>query len=221
MLEIDYNGQPADLRLSSELGLSEEQELALRTFTWERVLTGENELDSYLEWAEDEFPEQKQEELSQAFATVLEARRRQIASWSPAMRSTALMNAFAELAELGILARGNFSCCGNCASSEIWGERDDSRTWRGYVYFHAQDAERIPEERATYLGYGVFLDAYLPESEWDALSDEAKEHTYTRLVIELMAEAIAVFESHGIEVEWTRDLAVRILLKNIDWYIEV
>lgn len=221
MPQIDYYSQPADLRLSSELALTDEQEGALRAFTWERVLAGDADLDSYLEWACDEFPEYEEQTLRHVFATVCEARRAQIASWPPQLRATALMTAFTELAEIGIVARGNFSCCGTCGSSEIWDERDDSRTWRGYVYFHAQDAERIPAERATYLGYGVFLDAYLPESEWNALSDGAKDLTYTRLVTGLMAEATTVFERHGIEVEWTGDLAVRILLKNVDWYIEV
>lgn len=221
MPQIDYYSQPADLRLSSELALTDEQEGALRAFTWERVLAGDADLDSYLEWACDEFPEHEEQTLRHVFATVCEARRAQIASWPPQLRATALMTAFTELAEIGIVARGNFSCCGTCGSSEIWDERDDSRTWRGYVYFHAQDAERIPAERATYLGYGVFLDAYLPESEWNALSDGAKDLTYTRLVTELMAEATTVFERHGIEVEWTGDLAVRILVKNVDWYIEV
>lgn len=221
MSQIDYYSQPADLRLSPELALTDEQEGALRAFTWERVVAGEADLDSYLEWACDEFPEQEQQTLSEVFATVSEARRTQIASWPPALRTTALMTAFSELAEIGIVARGNFTCCGTCASSEIWDERDDSRTWRGYVYFHAQDAERIPAERATYLGYGVFLDAYLPKSEWDALSDQAKDDTYTRLVRELMSEATDVFQRHGIEVEWTGDLDVRILVQNVDWYIEV
>lgn len=221
MPEIDYYSQPDTLRLGSKLRLSEEQESSLRNFTWERVVAGENDLDSYLEWAMDEFPKQKKKVLTQAFDAALQARRAQIASWSAEGRSTALMRAFDELADLGIVARGNFACCGNCASSEIGGERDDSRTWRGYVYFHAQDAERIPDERVTYLGYGVFLEAYLPESEWDALSDEAKDATYTRLAQELMAEAFTVFERHGIEVEWNRNLGVRILLKNVDWYLEV
>lgn len=185
------------------------------------MLSGENDLDSYLEWAADEFPKRKKKVLTQAFDTVLQARRAQIASWPATMRPTALMSAFAELADLGIVARGNFSCCGNCASGEIWEERDDSRTWRGYLYFHSQDAERIPEDRATYVGYGVFLDAHLPEAEWNALSDQSKDETYTRLVRELMAEAIAVLERHGVAVEWDGDLAVRILLKNVDWFIEV
>lgn len=221
MSQIDYYSQPADLRLNSALALTGEQEEALRAFTWERVVAGETDLDSYLGWAGEEFPDHAEQALSQAFAIVREARRAQIASWPAELRSTALMSAFDELAEIGIIARGNFSCCGTCGSSEIWAERDDSRTWRGYVYFHAQDAERIPEDRATYLGYGVFLDAYVPESEWNALSDEAKDQTYARLVSELMAEATTVFERHGVEVEWTGDLAVRILVKNVDWYIEV
>lgn len=36
-----------------------------------------------------------------------------------------------------------------------------------------------------------------------------------------MAEAFTVFERHGIEGEWNQDLDVRILVQNLDWYIEV
>ncbi len=220
MTAIDYYSQPDGLRLGAELGLTEKQERKLRNFTWERVVVG-NDLDTYLDWAGDEFPKRKKKVLTQAFDTAFQARRAQVASWPADARSTPLMTAFAELADLGIVARGNFSCCGNCASGEIWEERDDSRTWRGYMYFHSQDADRIPDDRTTYVGYGVFLDAYLPESEWDALSDQAKDETYARLVRELMAEATVVLERHGVEVEWDGSLGVRILLKNVDWYVEV
>jgi hypothetical protein len=218
---FDYYSQPDGLRLGSELGLTEKQEHQLRAFTWDRVVKGDNDLDTYLDWATHEFPQLEKKVLTQAFDTVLPARRAQIASWPAETRSTPLMTAFAELADLGILARGNFTCCGSCASLEIWDERDDSRTWRGYIYFHSQDAERIPEDRTTYVGYGLFIDAYLPEWEWDALSKQAKDDTYTRLVRELMAEATIVLERHGVEVEWDGDLKRRILLKNVDWYIEV
>ncbi|MBA3020531.1 hypothetical protein [Propionicimonas sp.] len=216
-----YYVQPEGLRLSDDLGLSEKQERKLRDFTWNRVILGTTEADEFLEWAVEGFPKRKKKVLKAAFDQVLQARRDQQASWPAEVRTTALDRAFAELRELGILAKPNFSCCGNCANHEIWDERDDSRTWRGYVYFHAQDAERIPEDRETYLGYGVFLDGHLPEAEWEALSDEEKDQTYTQLVREVMGEATEVIERHGIEVAWDQDLGVRILLRNVDWYAAV
>jgi hypothetical protein len=216
-----YYDQPEELRLSDDLGLTEKQESRLRNFTWDLVLTGLTDTDEFLEHATEEFPKRKKKVLKAAFAQVVQARHTQQASWPAEASTTPLERAFADLAEIGILGRGNFACCGTCATAEIWDERDDSRTWRGYVYFHGQDAARIPTDRTTYLGYGAFLDAHLAEDEWEALSEDAKDQTYTRLVRDLMGEALPVFEARGIAVEWTGDMAVRILLRDVDWYERV
>ena len=74
-------------------------------------------------------------------------------------RESALTKAFAELAEIGVVARENFTCCGTWGSTEIWDERDESRQWRGYLYYHSQDADAIIQDGQTYVGYGAFLDA--------------------------------------------------------------
>jgi hypothetical protein len=216
-----YSAQPAGLRLSDDLRLNEKQERKLRDFTWDRIIGGENDSDEFLEWAIDEFPKRKKKVLRAAFGQLLDARRSQQAAWPPAVATTQLAKAFDELAEIGVLARQNFACCGTCASAEIGGECDDTRAWRGYVYFHAQDAERIPESRETYLGYGAFLEEYLAEADWNALSDQAKDETYAKIVCELMAEATTVLERHDITVEWNHDLGTRILLRNVDWYAQV
>ena len=61
---------------------------------------------------------------------------------TPKMQKNSNLNrAFAALEEEGVIARQNFTCCGTCASAEIWDEIDDSREWKGYIYFHQQDAE--------------------------------------------------------------------------------
>lgn len=216
-----YYQQPADLRLSDKLGLTEKQERKLRAFTWERILCGIEDSEEFLEWAVDEFPKRKKKVLRAAFDQLLQARRVQQASWPVEVATTSLTRAFDELAEIGVLARQSFACCGTCATAEIWDERDDSRAWRGYVYFHSQDAERIHNTRETYIGYGVFLEEYLREDEWNLLSDQAKDETHARLVRELMAEVSVVLERHQIEVEWDQDLAVRMLLRNVDWFATV
>lgn len=121
-----------------------------------------------------------------------------------------------------MLARENFACCGTCATAEIGDERDDSRQWRGYVYYHAQDAERIPHERQTYIGYGAFLSKFLTEDEWDRLSDAEKDSTYDRIVTELMHnEVFPVFNKRGIAVIWNQDLDTRILLQDVDLFLAV
>ncbi|OKL52245.1 hypothetical protein BSZ39_12615, partial [Bowdeniella nasicola] len=75
--------------------------------------------------------------------------------------------AFDDLESKGVLARACFSCCGTCASSEIWGEFDESRPWQGYVYFHWQDAEALVELRTgpdAGTAIGMFLVKPIPPS---------------------------------------------------------
>ncbi|MCL2090103.1 MAG: cAMP-binding protein [Micrococcales bacterium] len=216
-----YYEQPDGLRLSPSLGLDGEQERELRNYVWEQIVTGVDDADEFCDIAEDEF-ELDEQVLQQAFDQLLTARRAQQEAWPPEVRETALTRAFADLAEIGVIARQAFSCCGTCGSGEIYDERDDSRVWRGYIYFHIQDAERIAESRQTYVGYGAFVESMFSEDEWNALNNTAKDETYLRLVTDLMRNDVTpVLERHGIEVEWDGDLGRRILLKGVDWYADV
>jgi len=67
--------------------------------------------------------------------------------------------AFAALDRKGVIARQNFSCCGNCGSGEIWDEVDAARDAgdpaHGYAFFHMQDTERATEGDGLYLNYGA------------------------------------------------------------------
>jgi len=216
-----YDRQPDGLRLSDSLGLTPDHESELREILWGHIChTGEIEPEELAEWVLDDLSWEPEEgTLHRAWDELVAARRAQIRSWPEEIRVTPLTRAFTELADIGVVAREDFSCCGTCASYEIGGERDDSRTWRGYITFHHQDAERIPDIRETYVGYGVFADAYYPKDEWDALGKTGQEDTYLRLVTDLMRnEVFPVLERHGIEVEWDGKHKKRILLKNVDWY---
>jgi len=216
-----YHIQPAGLRLGPELGLDDEQERELRDTAWEKIITGVADPDEFCALVEGDF-DMEDKVLAQAYEQLLAARREQQRGWPPEVRETALTRAFADLAEIGIVARENFTCCGTCASSEIHDEVDDTRIWRGYVYYHSQDAEWIVEDRSTYIGYGAFLESVMSQDEWNALSDTAKDQTYEHLVIGLMRnEVIPLLERHGIEVEWDGTLVHRILLKGVDWYADV
>ncbi len=216
-----YHVQPDGLRLDPKLGLDDEQERRLRDCAWERIVVGVDDADDFCEYIEGEI-ELDDEVLTQAFDQLLDARRAQQEAWSAEIQTTALTSAFADLAEIGVVAREAFTCCGTCASAEIYDERDDSRVWRGYVYFHSQDAERITEDRQTYVGYGAFLEPVYSADEWNALSAAEKDEAYGRLVTDLMRdEVIPALEGRGIEVEWDGDLGQRILLKGVDWYADV
>ncbi|GAA1505130.1 DUF6891 domain-containing protein [Nocardioides humi] len=215
------NQQPEGFRLPAELGLAPDTEARLRAFLWDQVLTSA-EPDILDIWDEEIAAEGiGDEQADRAFDAVLAARRAQQADWGPD-DVLPLTAAFAALADAGIVARENFSCCGTCASAEIADERDDSRSWRGYVYYHQQDTESLIGSRSTYVGYGAFLDAFMDEQEWLALSDEQKDETYERLTVDLMVgEVIPVLERHGVTVEWNRELHTRILLDDVDTVVRV
>lgn len=212
------NEQPEGLTLPATITTDPEVERELRTVAWEFVTAGRDDLDGYVDWVTDD-DAASEEQAEAAFAFVRAARVAQQADWSD--EPSALDRAFAGLEEIGILARQNFTCCGTCGSAEIGDERDDSRAWRGYVYFHSQDTDSLIESRATYVGYGTFLDAWLPEAEWDAMSGEEKDRYYTETTQGLMAEAQRVVEGEGLSWEWDGQLSRRILIGNADYFVRL
>jgi len=218
---LDPNAQPDGFRLPAALGLDPQVEEALRGEAWRFVVRGDADADAFAECQEDEAEAWGigEDTVRAAFSAVVAARRAQQAAW-PALPKTALTRAFEALAARGIVARENFSCCGTCASGEIFDERDDSRTWRGYVYYHQQDTEGLLDDRSTYIGYGAFLDAWTTEAEWTALPDAERERQYGRIVTALMREeVIPVLEAHGATVTWDGSLGTRIRLDGVDFFV--
>ncbi|MCX6407384.1 MAG: hypothetical protein NTV28_10740 [Propionibacteriales bacterium] len=218
------NDQPAGLVLPSSLRLPADVEEALRDLLWEDVLLGRTEVEDLLELREDEIAELgvTEQQAVDAFRHLVRARREQQAAWSADVARPPLLAAFDDLEAIGVLARPDFTCCGSCATAEIGDERDDSRRWRGYVYFHQQDTETLLETRTTYLGYGVFLAEHLPREEWEALDDAEKDATYARLVGALVSdEVLPVLRRHGLRASWDGDTGTRILLEDVDHYVAV
>lgn len=63
--------------------------------------------------------------------------------------------AFDELESNGFVARMDFACCQTCGHAEIEDERRGAE--HSYVFFHAQDTERLAEDdTALYLAFGCF-----------------------------------------------------------------
>lgn len=216
-----YNKQPDGFRLPAQLGLQSDVEAALRRRAWGIVVAGNHDGGDYFtELAEDEFG-LSEETAKTVWDATVSARRAQQTEWPVDEATTSLSRAFSDLADIGVIARENFSCCGTCAPGEIHDERDGSRVWRGYVYYHMQDTEGLIESGGTYIGYGAFLDAWVPEEEWASLSTDAKDRRYSDIVVGLMDEVVAVFERHGIEVAWNRELQERIYLANVDYYVAI
>ena len=133
-----------------------------------------------------------------------------------------LAAAFADLEAHGVLARGKFSCCGTCASAEIWEEREGSDRWKGYIYYHQQDAENLAESGSTYIGFGSF-EAYPSDEEaWKKLSDEqraAVTRKHEELSLALMLDTvIPTLERYGVKVTWNGSYDTRPRLDNVEVY---
>lgn len=214
----DFNNPPPSYALPADWKLGEEREY-LTEQVWLQVVRGVTDVSEYLDLFEEELDEAgvSEEQARRWFESVIALRRAQQASWGEAPKAR-INAAFEELASIGVVARQDFSCCGTCASGEIWDERDDSRTWRGYVYYHQQDTDSLIESGTTYVGYGVFLDSMYTQKEWEAFPPDEQQSRHERHVRELMAEVQRVLEGHQIEVDWDGDLSRRILLGNVDFF---
>ena len=81
--------------------------------------------------------------------------------WPDVTDCDRLDQAFDDLEEMGVVCRQNFSCCGNCGSSEIWDEirREQARGREitGYAFYHMQTTEGAVEGHGLYLHYGSTL----------------------------------------------------------------
>ncbi|MFN6551723.1 DUF6891 domain-containing protein [Mycolicibacterium septicum] len=212
------NAVPAHATLP-DLQLDAEDRATLTSEIWGMLVTGNDDVEEFLEiYAEDY--ELTEEQLTTAFAALREARLRQQAEIGDYQSRTRA--AFDELNANGVIARADFSCCGTCASAEIGDERDDSRHWSGFIYFHSQDTDRLIEDGSTYVGYGAFEPENFDETAYNQLSDEAKEDLYFSDVARMLDETVfPIVRRHGIEPEWNRDLGTRVLLTNADWYAPI
>lgn len=220
MIPWPYNDRPADLALP-DFGLSPEDAQELTEEIWSSLVTGRDDAEDFADIVQDTWPLTEQQ-LRQAFDLARQARLRQQEQWSTQEVSTNLDRAFAELNEAGILARQNFTCCGTCGAAEIGGERDESRSWRGYLFFHQQDTESLIGTGEVYLSYGVFAPEDFDEEAYERLSDEQKSAQYEADLQRVIGqEAVPRLESHGLRVEWDGDHRKRILVRDAQWFIRL
>lgn len=87
------------------------------------------------------------------------AMKKQVDSEVVRQNREALLKAFADLRKQGLIALANFSCCQNCAGSEIATRIDDmdakhAAKVKGCVYWHNQDEDDLRERGHVALAYG-------------------------------------------------------------------
>ncbi|MFC0027934.1 DUF6891 domain-containing protein [Micromonospora chaiyaphumensis] len=220
MTAWSFNERPEGVRFLTER-IAEPGRAEIERELWDWILRGEDDPDEFVEFFDDD--EQRHdasdEELRAAYEKALVARREQQRQWG-AVRSN-LTRAFADLNELGVLARENFSCCGTCAAAEIHDERDGSRHWQGYLWYHQQDTESLlaSEDGEVYLGYGAYPPADFDEVAYAALPEAEQQARYQVDLERLLDEVVfPVLREHGMRVEWNRKQSTRIRVTGAQWY---
>ncbi|MFF5078433.1 DUF6891 domain-containing protein [Actinoplanes sp. NPDC000266] len=198
-----YNGRPDGARFLPER-IAEPARTEIEDDIWSWVVRGEEDAAEFAGYLEGDDVREgiTDEELASAYDRALAVRRSQQREWGTVHSNLTL--AFAELNDLGVLARQNFACCGTCAAAEIHGERDGSRHWRGYLWFHEQDTESLIAGGALYLGYGAY---------------DAPEAGYQAAVERLMDDVVfPVLHRHGMRPDWNRNLSTRVHVTGAHWY---
>jgi hypothetical protein len=121
--------------------------------------------------------------------------------WPAVTDCDLLDRAFGELERAGIVARQNFSCCGNCGSIEILGEMSKAQgagaKVRGYAFYHMQDTDSAAG------GYGLLLNYGAAERDGES-------------GVRIGNEIVDALQRHGLKTEWDGSWSKRIAVK-LDW----
>jgi Domain of unknown function (DUF6891) len=215
-----YNNRPDGVRFLPDR-IAEPARAEIEDEIWAWVVRGEDDAGSFVDYLDDDEERSgiTDEELAAAYERALDVRRAQQRQWGAVDSNLTL--AFAELNQLGVLARENFTCCGTCAAAEIHDERDESRHWHGYLWYHQQDTESLisSPDGSVYLGYGAYRPRDLAPDTYAALPMDDKQARYQADVERLLDEVVfPVLRDHGMRIEWNRNLATRIRLTGAHWY---
>ncbi|MDP4500772.1 DUF6891 domain-containing protein [Nonomuraea turcica] len=117
-------------------------------------------------------------------------------AWEGETDPERLTRAFTALADAGITAKENFTCCHSCGRTEI---RDaGSLDARGYVFFHSQCTDATAAGHGLTLLYGGFDG---PPATTAAIG----------------RDVVAALRQAGLPVEWNGDPDQAITVTPIDW----
>ncbi|MDY6807869.1 MAG: hypothetical protein SW127_02515 [Actinomycetota bacterium] len=190
----------------------------LRELIRSRLVPGFTGIDEVVsdarDWAEDNG--EATDEVTAEVRRMWDARRAEEAAWTDTGDFGRLRAAFAELDDIGVLARMNFACCAKCATASIDDERTPApdrddwykfREW-AYVFFDEQDAAHLADDDPVlHLSYSGFRPhESVPESVLDAMSDgdtDAEHLAYAQTETLLAEQIVAVLARHELEVSWS------------------
>jgi len=165
-----------------------------------KVAAGFDRPDEIAQSAADVFSDEASPLELEAFAKtevprVIEEHLRAEMDWPSPTDCDRLDAAFAELEANGIVARQDFSCCGNCGVAEIYDEMDQAQKQsmpvRGYTFYHTQDTEAAAEGHGLYLNYGSTEEGETP-------------------AVAVGHEIATTLRKHGLRSRWDGELKQRI-----------
>ncbi|CAM5531146.1 putative protein OS=Streptomyces gougerotii OX=53448 GN=GCM10010227_31040 PE=4 SV=1 [Streptomyces diastaticus subsp. diastaticus] len=118
------------------------------------------------------------------------------ATWQGETDPERVTRAFTALADTGITARENFTCCRGCGHSEIGGEGESDA--RGFVYFHSQCTDSAVAGHGLTLFHGGF--------DGSSATAAAIGH-----------EVVAALQAVGLHTEWDGTPGQAITVAPLDW----
>ncbi|WP_066460246.1 DUF6891 domain-containing protein [Sanguibacter suarezii] len=159
---------------------------------------------------------------------VWQARLAEQSRWRDEGDYTRLAAAFNNLAEWGMVARMNFTCCQTCGNDEIADERTPVPSdgyggymeW-GYAYFHQQDTDRLTEGADLFLAYGTFAPITGLDPDLLARADAGDAAARTQVMDASLVRAGTVVADAlryaGLGVTWDGTPGQRIAVTITDW----
>jgi hypothetical protein len=216
-----FNDRPAGVRFLPDR-VAEPGRTEIEDEMWSWILRGQGDAAAFVDYLDqvEERHGATGDELAAAYERALDARRAQQREWGAVHSNLTL--AFAELNQIGVLARENFACCGTCAAAEIHDERDESRHWHGYLWYHQQDTESLiaSDDGSVYLGYGAYPPEDFDEAAYEALREHERRAAYQADLERMLDDLVfPVLREHGMQVTWNRKQSTRILVTGAQWYV--
>lgn len=183
--------------------LTREQILAeLRERIRDEVAAGFDDAEEIIDRQNDQLADESDDPtlrpyVAQFTAEELELHKQQQGAWPAKTDCDRLDEAFAELNQIGIVARQNFSCCQTCGNDEIMDEvkaaEQNGANPHGYTYYHMQDTGSAVHGSGIYLAYAGRDDA-----------------------LAVANEIVATLQRHGLQPQWDGSLKTRIFIP-LDW----
>ena len=133
-----------------------------------------------------------------------------------------VLAAFADLRKFGMICRANFSCCMNCAGTEIANDVDKMPVEKraevvGAVFWHRQDEEHLASSGKLMIAYG-------PVTVYKVGTFGGSVESVGKLVAAALAQKglVVTWDGNGdtrIEVDLTRDVELARVLDERNWKV--